>query len=281
MSTGAIHDQPFKPEWTAIDGLKIRYAAHDGGMDDTLLLLSPWPESIYAFVQMWPGLAGRFNLLALDLPGFGQSEGRSDLMAPKAMGEFIARAMAHFKLRRAHAVGPDIGTPSLLFAAQAHPDLFQSLVVGSGATVFPLVIDGVLKTLVESESLPPANPADIIGQFVDSIQNYKVPDFVRSDYLASYAGERFGLSTGLVRQYPKELAALAPLLPSIQTPVQIIVGRNDPYGLAKDAELLDKQLHRSRLDVLECGHCAWEEQSLAYERIITSWVSGGSLAQLA
>jgi pimeloyl-ACP methyl ester carboxylesterase len=124
-------DQPFQAESATIDGLKIRYATHEMKSADTLFLLSPWPESIYAFSQMWKGLSGRFNLVALDLPGFGQSEGRADLMSPKAMGAFVAKAVQHFGLRHVHAVGPDIGTPVLLFAAQAYPDLFQSLVVGA------------------------------------------------------------------------------------------------------------------------------------------------------
>jgi pimeloyl-ACP methyl ester carboxylesterase len=273
--TIALESSPFEPQWGALGGLKIRYAAQDGKKAETVLLLSPWPESIYALSQMWQGLASRFNLVALDLPGFGQSEGRADLMSPKAMRQFVAQAVVHFGLRRVHAVGPDIGTSALLFAAQEHPESFQSLVIGSGAAVFPLVIDGLLKTLVETEAPPPADPASIIGQFVDSIRNYTVPDYVRSDYLASYAGERFAFSGRLVRQYPTDLAALAPLLPSIATPVQIVVGRDDPYGLAKDAEILKGQLRHSRLDILECGHCAWEEQPAAYERIITNWVNGG------
>jgi pimeloyl-ACP methyl ester carboxylesterase len=274
MSTDISRSEPFKPAFTSINGLKVRYAKQESP-GETLLLLSPWPESIYAFSQMWQGLASRFNVMALDLPGFGQSEGRADLMSPRAMGQFVAQATAHFGLRRVHAVGPDIGTSALLFAAQQHPETFQSLVIGAGAAVFPLVIDGLLKTLVETEAPPPADPAPIIEQFVNSIQNYKAPDYVRSDYLASYAGERFGFSGRLVRQYPTDLAALAPLMPSIATPVQIVVGRNDPYGLATDAEILKRQLRHSRLDILACGHCAWEEQPAAYERIITNWVDGG------
>jgi pimeloyl-ACP methyl ester carboxylesterase len=274
MST-SIRERSLVPQFATIDGLSIRYAAHDGKATDTLLLLSPWPESIYAFAPMWPGLARPFNLLALDLPGFGQSEGRTDLMSPRAMGEFVARAVAFFGIERLHAVGPDIGTPSVLFAAQAHPRLFKSIVAGAGASVFPLMIDGLLKTLVEAVELPRVNPAEVITQFVDSIRNYQVPDHVRADYLASYAGERFARSVGLVRSYTADLAALAPLLSSIETPVQIIVGRDDPYGLVKDAEELKRRLRHCRLDMLECGHCAWEEQAVAYERVITAWVNGG------
>jgi len=62
-----------------------------------------------------------------------------------------------------------------------------------------------------------------------SIRGYSVPRFVRDDYLASYEGDRLTRSAALVRAYPKDLAALAPHLASIEAPVAIVVGRNDPY----------------------------------------------------
>jgi len=82
-------------------------------------------------------------------------------------------------------------------------------------------------------------------------------------------------SAALVRAYPKDLAALAPRLASITLPVAIVVGRNDPYGLARDAALLRERLPHARLDVLEAGHCVWEERAPEFESIVTQWVGGG------
>jgi pimeloyl-ACP methyl ester carboxylesterase len=71
------------------------------------------------------------------------------------------------------------------------------------------------------------------------------------------------------------LATLAPHLASIRVPVAIVAGRNDPYGLARDAELLRAHLPHARLDVLEAGHCVWEERAPEFESIVTQWVRGG------
>jgi pimeloyl-ACP methyl ester carboxylesterase len=98
---------------------------------------------------------------------------------------------------------------------------------------------------------------------------------VRDDYLASYEGDRLTRSAALVRAYPKDLATLAPRLASIEIPVAIVVGRNDPYGLARDAALLRERLPNARLDVLEAGHSVWEERAPEFESIVTQWVSGG------
>jgi len=239
------------------------------------VLFSPWPESIFAFAPVWAGLTKRFEVLAIDLPGFGQSEAREDLFAPQTMGEFIAKALDAFGLSSVHAVGLDVGSPSLLFAALARPELFRSLIVGAGAATYPLAVEGTLKWMIEAEALPMLNAVEVIGGFLASIRGYAVPDFVRNDYLASYEGDRLTRSAALVRAYPKDLATLAPHLASIKVPVAIVIGRNDPYGLARDASLLRERLPDARLDVLEAGHCVWEERAPEFESIVTQWVGGG------
>jgi len=268
------YSKPFDVEWRTIDGLNVRYA-RGGKSGEKVVLFSPWPESIFAFAPVWDGLTKQFDVLAIDLPGFGRSEARDDLFAPQKMGEFIAKAIDAFGFTSVHGVGLDVGSPSLLFAALARPELFRSLIVGAGATVYPLVVDGVLKSMIEAEVLPPLNTVEVIGGFLGSIRGYAVPPFVRDDYLASYEGDRLTRSAALVRAYPKDLAALAPRLASIELPVAIVVGRNDPYGLARDAALLRERLPHARLDVLEAGHSVWEERAPEFESIVTQWVSGG------
>jgi pimeloyl-ACP methyl ester carboxylesterase len=239
------------------------------------VLFSPWPESIFAFAPVWEGLTKQFEVLALDLPGFGRSEAREDLFAPERMGEFIAKAIDAFGLTSVHAIGLDVGSPSVLFSTLARPELFRSLVVGAGASTYPLVAEGALKAMIEAVALPPLNAAEVIASFVSSIRGYAVPRFVRDDYLASYEGDRLTRSAALVRAYPKDLAALSPRLASIKLPVAIVVGRNDPYGLARDAALLCERLPHARLDILEAGHCVWEERAPEFESIVTQWVNGG------
>ena len=275
MSGGSVHErQPFEVAWRAIDGLRIRYATNGRG-NEKVVLFSPWPESIFAFSPVWTGLTTRFEVLAVDLPGFGHSEGRIDLFAPQQMGEFIVKALEAFELRSVHAVGLDVGSPSVLFAALARPRLFRSLIVGAGASTYPLVVEGNLKSMIEAEALPALNAGDVVGRFVDSIHGYSVPPYVRDDYLESYDGDRLTRSAALVRAYPKDLAALAPRLASIKIPTAIVVGRNDPYGLARDAAILRERLPHARLDVLEAGHCFWEERSSDFESIVTHWVDSG------
>ena len=102
---------------TQIDGLSIRYAQAGPSTGLPILLTSPWPESIYSFHRLAPRLAEKHPVLLVDLPGFGHSQSRPDVMAPEAMGDFLLKLFNHFKINRCHVVAPDVGTPAILFAA--------------------------------------------------------------------------------------------------------------------------------------------------------------------
>ena len=72
VSSRIVHEAPpFEVAWRTIDGLRIRYAT-SGRAGEKVVLLSPWPESIFAFAPVWGGLTKQFEVLAIDLPGFGR-----------------------------------------------------------------------------------------------------------------------------------------------------------------------------------------------------------------
>lgn len=75
-----------KPAARAVDNLNIRYAETGPTHGDTVVLTNPWPESLYAFRLIWDRIAEHFHVVAIDLPGFGGSERRLDLLSPRAMG---------------------------------------------------------------------------------------------------------------------------------------------------------------------------------------------------
>jgi pimeloyl-ACP methyl ester carboxylesterase len=273
-------DTPIETQFRTIDGLSIRFAESEDRIDDALLL-SPWPESLFAFEPTWASLAEHAHLVAIDLPGFGHSQRRDELLAPRAMGEFVIRVADAFGLDKPHVVGPDIGTGASLFAAALHPDRLRSLVVGSGGAAFPLQLGGVVKEWVEAPDLEgyrSVDPRQIVAGALTDIERYELPDAVREDYLSSYEGDRFVESMRYVRAYPSELPVLRDMLPELQTPVQIIAGARDPVVPRVNAEFLHDLLPDSKLDIVDAGHYTWEDAAGEYAALITSWWSGGYAA---
>jgi pimeloyl-ACP methyl ester carboxylesterase len=264
-----------EPRFRTIDGLRIRHADSGGSTEPTLLLTSPWPESIYAFAPMWATLAEHARLFAVDLPGFGGSERRADLLSPRAMGEFLARLIAEADLGRPHIVGPDVGTAAALFAAATHPDHIASVLVGTGGASVPIELGEPLRSCVLDPDLDKyrrMDPHAFVNTAVDTIAG-GVPDHVRADYLTSYNGDRFVESMRYVRSYPEQLPALAELVPRIATPVTIINGRHDRVVPLANADFLDERLPNSRLMIIDAGHFVWEDAPAEYPTSILDSIS--------
>ena len=269
-----------EPESRTVDGVRIRYADSGGSREPTVLLTCPWPESVYAFTPMWTTLAEHARLFAIDLPGFGASERRDDLLSPRAMGEFLARLIAEADLGTPHIVAPDVGTSAALFAAAAHPDRIAGVIVGTGGAAVPIQLGEPLKSWVLDPDLDKyrrMDPRAIVNVAVDTIAG-GVPDEIRADYLACYDGDRFAESMRYVRRYPEELPELAELLPRIATPVTIINGRHDRVVPVANAEFLDQRLPNSRVLLFDAGHFVWEEAPAEYAAAILDSISGGTSA---
>ena len=242
-----------------------------------MLLTCPWPESVYAFAPIWATLAEHARLFAIDLPGFGASERRDDLLSPRAMGEFLARLIAEADLGTPHIVGPDVGTSAALFAAAAHPERIASVIVGTGGAAIPLELGEPLASWVLDPDLDKyrrMDPRAIVNAAADRIAG-GIPDEIRADYLSCYDGDRFAESMRYVRRYPEELPALADLLPEIATPVTIINGRHDPVVPVSNAEFLDQRLPNSRVVLIDAGHFVWEEAPAEYASAILDSLTGG------
>ena len=256
-----------------IDGLSIRYAKAGVTTGIPILLTAPWPESIYSFYHLAPRLAGKHQLLLVDLPGFGLSESRPDVMAPEAMGDFIIKLLKHFGISRTHAVAPDVGTPAILFAAAKQPALFESLVIGGGA-MRPELAAGSLKDLIFS-------PTGFLVQVgADGVKPYLehaaqlTPPAIIEDFRAASSGSRLDEATQFVRGYIPDSPKLEPLLAKIKTPALIIAGKKDPIVPPENGRFLADRLPNNRYVLLDAEHRVWEEAAKAYVEAVDSWFDG-------
>src|SRR5271155_3157465 len=180
-SKTGLHATQFK----TIDGLRIRFATNDQRDGDPILLLSPLPESILAFLPTWEMFSALGPVIAVDLPGFGLSESQPYVRAPEPLGNFVVCIMQSFGLTKPHVVAPDVGTPACLFAAANHPGVFKSLVIGSGATNH-LDVAGALDQVVNAPSLEPFKDLtgeEFVRDALTGMKAYKLPEYALQDYL--------------------------------------------------------------------------------------------------
>jgi pimeloyl-ACP methyl ester carboxylesterase len=263
-------------ETITVDGLHIRIRTGGAATGTPMLLTAPWPESIRAFDALWPVLAKLGPLVAVDLPGFGLSDGRDDLRSPKAMGEFLPALLDALGLARVHAIVPDVGTLAALFAAAAHPERFDSIVAGSGGIAMGLLGEPLQQIVASRRAdFEGVDGGERVVGLIRASMPVPLPEDVLEDYRASSAGSRWNEAADFVRAYARDLPRLGELLGSIDTPVFAISGAHDPFVPPSNGAFLAERMPHSVHAVVESGHFVWEEASTRYAELVTGWIGSG------
>jgi pimeloyl-ACP methyl ester carboxylesterase len=276
MSAKAV--SPISTSFRVYDGVRVRFADNRAGSEITVLLLAPWPETLWAFRRIWDRVSEVGRVVAIDMPGFGHSDGRPELIAPDASGAFLSGLIAEWDLGAPHIVGPDVGTAAALFLAARSPERVTSLTVGGGAVRFPIEAGGALKEIIEAPSLDVVRELDArtnIGYAVEPAAASDSEPDVHEDYVSAYDLGRFAESARFVRHYPEQNLVLRDLLPTITTPTQIVAGRDDDLVPWSNNQYLDDLLPNSEIHPLDAGHFAWEQAAEEYGRLVVDWIGGG------
>jgi pimeloyl-ACP methyl ester carboxylesterase len=258
-----------------VDGLTIRYADSGTAEDPVILLTSPWPESLFAFRRVWPLLAPAGRLVAVDLPGFGHSDGRADVLNPSAMGDFLGHFITELDLGAPHIVAPDVGASAALFLAARQPGAVRSLVVGGGGAAVPLDVTGALADIIGAPGIEAFQGPDIratVGAAVEPAAPHDEEPDVWEDYVSGYDNGRFAESTRYVRSYPDQLPLLRDLLPSISVPVHVFASAEDPLVPVSNGRYLSERIPGSEFTIIPASHFAWEEIPVQFAAIVTDLV---------
>ncbi len=255
-----------------VEELLIRYAVSGTADGPVILFTSPWPESLFAFRRVWPALVPTARLVAVDLPGFGHSEGRAEMLTPSAMADFLGRFIAGLGLGQVHLVAPDVGASAALFLAARQPGVIRSLIVGGGAAAYPLEVGGTLADVIAAPGTEVFEGQDIratVGASVEPVAPRELEPDIWEDYVSAYEDGRFAESTRYVRSYAEQL----PLLPAIRVPVHVFAAAGDPLVPVSNGSYLAERIPGSVLTILAVGHFAWEEIPDQFAALVADWVT--------
>lgn len=267
-------------KFISLDGVKVRYANEGDNKNPTLLLLSPLPQSIVAFAPIWSSLVSRYNVYALDLPGFGQSEGGVEYMTFAKQGEFLDKFIKKLGIKNVHIIGPDVGMPSALHYTCCFDNEVESLLLGDGPAISPSINGSVIDKLVKSGfwrlgfkllgSKIFVYAASKIG-YVNYSPNQEEID----DYISSY-NKRIGVSTEWFKNYPKSMKDLDLVIDNLDKPLLLFWGENDVYLMPENAHIIQKRLPTTKVKVFKnCGHFSYQDQSEDFVKMIDEWIGEG------
>ncbi len=269
-----------QPEYRTIGGTRVRCAIGGKESGPVVLLLCPLPQSILCYDPIWKLLEGHCKLVALDLPGFGRSEGGMEYMSFKAQGDFVEKFVNELGLEDIHIVGPDVGMAAALHYVIHHDHKAASILVGDGPGIVPTSNGSIINKAVDSAFWRmmfrvTGSQAFVEGGYRLACVNYIPSNDEVADYVSSYDG-RLGPITHWFKTYPENLATVDPYLDALDVPTQIFWGDLDIFLLVDNGERLHQKMKRSQLKVFEnCGHFSYQDRADEFAAMVLDWVNGG------
>jgi pimeloyl-ACP methyl ester carboxylesterase len=110
---------------TTLNDRNLHYVTA-GTKGTPILLVHGFPESWWAFRKLIPLLASEHRVIAVDLPGFGDSGHEPGEYTSSFAAESLRHLIEHLDLGPVHLSGQDIGGVSTFRLAAAHPELIRS-----------------------------------------------------------------------------------------------------------------------------------------------------------
>ncbi len=240
-----------------------------GGDRPTVVMTNAFPQSIRCWESLWDRLAEHFDLLAVDLAGFGMSTG--PVLGPAAQADLLVSLMDAEGIERAYLVGPDIGVPVALSLASTHPDRLLGVNVYDGPGTWPTDFAPPLHAATRwglvrwLGSRPPMRGWLMKQNFgaatAAGYRHFTPSDAAIEEYRAiCFDPGKHRDSLAFLGTYARELPQIEERLPSVSVPVLITWGAEDRFVRPSNAERLHSLLPNSELTIFEdAGHFSHED----------------------
>jgi pimeloyl-ACP methyl ester carboxylesterase len=232
-----------------------------------------------------PHLAGRYRVLAFDLPGFGRSTKANRPYSPeryvKLIRHLVERRTGDPILLAGHSMGAAI---ALLYAG-THPSSVDRLVLADAA--------GILYRQAYAEHMVHLGlgkvPLDLIpgipgGGAVKSFINQWVRPFARFEPDPSVAFEFALAREKVLGGDPTKIAAMllifknmGPAIAKVRAPTRIVWGENDNIAPVRTGIALESLIRGAERHLLtECGHVPMSDQPERFAELVTGWFDGST-----
>ena len=197
--------------FTEVGGLRVRYADRGFG-DSVVLLLHGFGGDLDNWMFNLDSLAEKHRVLALDLPGHGQSVKTNVDPSLSGMATFVRKFLDVLSVSSVHVVGHSMGGAIAMQLASDSPETVKSLGLICSAGLGPDINSDYLRGFVEAQSQQElklvleqlfADESLVNLQLVNNLLNYKRMDGVEaslnalSETLIS-AGEQTFLTDNIV-----------------------------------------------------------------------------------
>lgn len=258
-----------------VDGLKVFYREAGDPARPAVLLLHGFPSASHMFRDLIPELAGRYHVVAPDLPGFGMTEQPArDKFAYTFdnIANVIGRFTEVLGLKTFAIYVFDYGAPIGFRLAVRHPERITAIITQNGNTYLDGVSDAFAPIQAYWKEPSKANrdalrgfltPETTLFQYTHGVADPSLvsPDGRNLDdfYLARPGNDEIQLD--LLLDYRSNVAlydTIQTYLRKHQPPVLAVWGRNDPFFVPPGAEAIKRDVPTADIRFVDSGHFALE-----------------------
>jgi pimeloyl-ACP methyl ester carboxylesterase len=134
--TQKTSDAVAQSKFATLDGARVHYVNYGKG-DSAIVLIHGWTMNMDSWRDQIPDLAKRHRVIALDLPGHGESDKPQVNYTMDYFARAVEAVMRDAKVKRGVLVGHSMGTPVARQFYRKYPDKTLAIVI----------VDGVLRPL--------------------------------------------------------------------------------------------------------------------------------------
>ena len=270
-----------------IQGIKIFYREAGAADKPNFVLFHGFPSASHMFRDLIPQLEDDFHIIAMDYPGFGQSD-----MPPRDkftytfdhIAEIVEEFLIKLSVDKFYMYVFDYGAPIGFRIALKRPDSILGIVSQNG-NVYEEGLGKKWAARAEYWKNPTKElreqyksafaPETIIGQYTFGTEEGKVsPDGYSLDIFYTQREGYAEVQSDLIFDYQNNVKLYPQFqeyLRKCQPKLLAVWGKNDPSFIWQGAEAFKKDLPNAEIHFVNSGHFALETHSNEIASFIKNW----------
>lgn len=248
-----------------IDGRSVRYAS--AGTGEPIVLLHGWGGRIESWGVIPSVLSQRFRVVAIDLPGFGESPLGEQPWTAIDYADCVAAFLRQLDLAPATLVGHSHGGRVAIALAARQPELIRKLVLVDSAGIVPRRGPRYYLRVYSVKAARKLLAFPLFTPIRDAAMKLVYRAVGSSDYNAAMDPV---LRATLVRCVNQDLRHL---LPEIKAPTLLVWGSADLDTPLEDGKLMEQRIPDAGLVVFEgAGHFSYLDHLDQFCRVLGHFV---------
>lgn len=246
-----------------ISGINLNYIVKGEG--SPIIVLHGWGANIDTVMPIVNILAEDYEVYAIDLPGFGESEEPKEVIGSFEYAEIVRKFLEKMGIKKASFIGHSFGGKLSIIMGVKHPELVDKLVLIDSAGLIPKRGPKYYFKVYSFKSL----------RWIYKNLFFWIKDDDRlKKFYDKFGSDDYRDSQGVMRKILVKVVNenLKPILKEIVAPTLLIWGDKDDATPLYMGKIMEKEIKDSGLVVIEDGgHYSYIDNYTMFSAVIRSF----------